>query len=88
MPQVPSAPSDHPDQDEPSPISPPDEHDTPKWMVYYRTVNRILGHQTEPDRNHAMRQAATACGPYKRSHHEQETATQLGNLRSMVNAIW
>ena len=50
------------DHEEQPPIRPPDEHDTHKWMAYYRTVQRILGQQDETDLNLAMRQAATACG--------------------------
>ena len=62
VPQVPPASRDDMDHGEQPPIRPPEEHDTHKWMAYYRTVQRILGQQNETDLNPAMRQAATACG--------------------------
>ena len=60
--QIPPASRDGMDHEEQPPIRPPDEHDTHKWMAYYRTVQRILAQQDETDLNLAMRQAATACG--------------------------
>ena len=60
--QVPPAPSDSMDQDAQPHIRPPGEHNTPKWLAYYRSVGNILGHQSDPDLNLAMRQAAAACG--------------------------
>ena len=68
--QVPPAPSDSMDQDAQPSIHPPEEHDTPKWMAYYRTVDRIVGHQSDPDLNLAMRQAAAACGLHEGGKHE------------------
>ena len=59
--QVPPASTEDMDHDEQPPIRPPDEHDTDRWMAYYRTVQRILGQQDETDLNPAMRQAAAAC---------------------------
>ena len=85
--QVPPTPSDNVDQDAQPPISCPDEHDTLKWVAYYCTVDRILGHQIDPDLNLAMRQAA-ASEFHGGVHHEQETTTPHRDLRSMVNAIW
>ena len=60
--QVPPSSTEDMDHDEQQPIRPPDEHDTHRWMLHYRTVQRILGQQDEADLNLAMRQAATACG--------------------------
>ena len=57
-------------------------------MAYYRTVHRILGHQSDPDLNLAMRQAAAACGLHEGGKHEQETTIPHRDLRSMVTAIW
>ena len=69
-------------------MSPPDENHMHKWMAYYRTVDRILSQQAEPDLNLAMRQAATACGLHRGRPHGQETTTPHRYLRFMVNAIW
>ena len=85
---VPAAPSDSMDQDAQLPIRPPEEHDTPKWMTYYRTADRIPVHGRDPDLNLAMRQAATACGLHEGGKHEQETTTPPREVRSMVTAIW
>ena len=85
--QVPPTPSDNVDQDAQPSISPADEHDTSRWMAY-RSLNGILGHQTVPDLNLAVRQAAAACSLCERIHHKQETAILHRNLRSMVSAIW
>ena len=57
-------------------------------MAYYRTVDRILGHQSNPHLNLPMRQAAAACGLHWGVRHEQETTTPHRDLRSMVNAMW
>ena len=86
--QVPPTFSEDTDQDEQPPIKPPDEHDTHKWMAYYRTVDRILNQQTEPDLNLAMRQAATACGLHGGHRHKQAATTPHQDLRSLVSAIW
>ena len=86
--QVSRAPSEDADQDEQPPISSPNEHNTPKSMAYYDTVERILSHQAHPDLNLAMQRAATACGLHKRSHQEQETVTPHSDLCSMFSAIW
>ena len=86
--QVPPTPLDDVDQDAQPPISPPEEHNTPKWMAYYHTVDPIRGRKINPDLNLAMKQAATACGLRGGVHHEQETATPHWDLRSMVNAVW
>ena len=86
--QVPPAPSDGMDQDAQPPIRPAEEHNTLKWMAYYRTLDRILGHQSDRDLTLAMRQAAAACGLQGGGKHEQETTTQHRDLRSMVTAIW
>ena len=59
---VPTAPSDSRDQDVQPPFRPPEEHDTPKWMADYRTVDCIFGQECSPDLNLAMRQPAAACG--------------------------
>ena len=85
--QVPPASREDMDNEEQPAIRPPDEHATHKWMVYYRTVQRILGQQDETDLNLAMRQAATACGLYGQ-HQTQDDATLLQDLRSLVTAIW
>ena len=81
-------PSDNMDQDTQPPIRSPEELDTPKWMAYYRTVDRILGHQRNLDLNLAMRQAAAECGLHGGVCHKQETTTPHRGLRSMVNAMW
>ena len=60
--EVPPPSRDGMDHEEQPPIKLPGEHDTHKWVAYYRTVQRILGHQDKADLNLAMRQAATACG--------------------------
>ena len=75
------------DHEEQPPIRPPDEHNTHKWMAYYRTVQRILGQQDETDLNLAMRQAATACGLHGQ-HRAQDDANLHQDLRSLVTAIW
>ena len=86
--QVLPTPSDDVDQDAQPPISFPDEHETPRWMAYYHTVDRILGHRTNPDLNLAMRQAAAACGVCQRVCHQQETGTPHQDLRSIVSYTW
>ena len=57
-------------------------------MVYYRTVQRILGQQDETDLNLAMRQAATACRLHGGHRCTQDDATPHQDLRSLVTAIW
>ena len=52
--QVPPASRDGMDHKEQPPIRPPEDHDTHKWIAYYRTVQRILGQQDETDLNLAM----------------------------------
>ena len=86
--QVPPAPSDSIDMDAQPAINPPEERHTLKWVAYYSNVDRILGHQSEPDLNLAMRQAAAACSLHEGGKHEQETTTPHRDLRSMVTAIW
>ena len=86
--QIPETSSDNTDQDDQPDISPLDEHDTTKWIAYYRTVDGILGHQPDPDLNLAMREAAAASGLRERNRREQEAATPHRDLRSMVTAIW
>ena len=51
---VPPAPSDCMDHDAQRPIRPPEEHDTPRTAAYYRTVDRILSHQSDPENNLAV----------------------------------
>ena len=85
--QRPPASSDGMDHEEQPPIRPPDEHDTNKWIAYYRTVQRILGQQDETDLNLARRQAATACGLHGQ-HRTQDDVTLHQDLRSLVTAIW
>ena len=85
--RVPPASRDDMDHEEQPPIRPPEEHDTHKWMAYYRTVQRILGQQDGTDLNLAMRQAATTCGLH-RQHRTQENAPPHQDLRSLVTAIW
>ena len=68
-------------------IKPPGEHNTHKWVAYYRTVHRILGQQDKTDLNLAMRQAATACG-LSGQHSTQDEATAHQDLRSLVPTIW
>ena len=85
--QVPPASRDGIDQEEQPPVKPPEEHNTHKWIAYYRTVQRILGQQDGTDLNLAMRQAATACGLHGQ-HRTQDYATPHQNLRSLVRAIW
>ena len=75
------------DHKEQSPIRPPEEHDTHKWIAYYHTVQRIVGQQDETGLNLAMRQAATACGLHGQ-HRSQDDATPHQELRSLVTAIW
>ena len=86
--QVPPASVEDMDHDEQPPIRPPDEHDTHRWMAYYRTVQRILGQQDETDLNLAMRQAARACGRHGGHRCAQDDAAPHQDLRSMVTAIW
>ena len=85
--QVPPASRDGMDHEEQPPIKPPEEHDTHKWIAYYRTVQRIRGQQDETDLNLAMRQAATACGLHGQ-HRTQDDATRHQDLPSLVTAIW
>ena len=85
--QVPPACREDMDHEGHPPIRPPDEHNTHKWMAYYRTVQRILGQQDETDLNLPLRQAATACGLH--GHHRiQDDATPHQDLPSLVTAIW
>ena len=86
--QAPPALSDSMDQDAQPPIRPPEERDIPKWRAFYRTVDGILGHQSSPDLNLAVRHAAATCGLHDGGEHEQETTTPQQDLRSMVTAIW
>ena len=86
--QVPPASTEDIDHEEQPPFRPPDEHDTHKWMAYYRTVQRILGQQDQTDLNFAMRQAATAGGLHARHRCAQDDATPHQDLRSLVTAIW
>ena len=86
--QVPPAPSDSREQAAQPPIRPPEEHDTPQWMAYYRTVDCILSHQSDPDLNLTMRQAAAVCGLHEGGKQEQETTTPHRDLSSMASAIW
>ena len=76
------------DHDEQSFISPADEHDTDTWMVYYRTSDRILGHQANRGLNLAMRQAAAACGLHQKNHDEHEATKPHRDLGSIASAIW
>ena len=76
------------DHEEQPPIRPPDEHDTHRWMAYYRTVQRILGQQDETDFNLAMRQAATAYHLHGEHRCAQDDATPHQDLQSLVTAIW
>ena len=85
--QVPPASREDMDHEEQPPVRPPDEHDTHKWMPYYRTVQRILAQQDGTDLNLAMRQAATACSLHGQ-HRTQDDATPHQGLRSLVTAIW
>ena len=85
--QVPPASRDGMDHEEQPPIKPPGEHDTHKWVAYYRTVQRILGQQDETDPNLAMQQAATACG-LNGQHRTQDDTTPHQDLRSLVRTIW
>ena len=85
--QVPPASRDDMDHEEQPPIRPPEEHDTHKWITYYRTVQRIPGQQDETDLNLAMREAATACGLHGQ-HRTQDNVTPHQDLRSLVTAIW
>ena len=86
--QVPPASKEDMDHDKQSTIRPPDEHDTHRWMAYYRTVKRILGQLDKADLNLAMRQAATACGLHEGHRCTQDNATPHQDLQSMVTAIW
>ena len=86
--QLPPASTEDMDHEEQPPITPPDEHDTHRWMAYYRTVQRILGQQDETDLNLAMQQAATACGLHGKHWCAQDDATPHQDLRSLVTAIW
>ena len=85
--QVPPASREGMHHEEKPTIRPPDEHDTHKWMSYYRTVQGILGQQDETDLNLAMRQAATACGLHGQRR-TQDDATPHQDLWSLVTAIW
>ena len=85
--QVPPAPRDGMDQEEQQPIKPPGEHDTHKWVAYYRTVQRILGEQDKADLNLAMRQAATASGLNGQRRTQDDTIPHQ-DLRSLITAIW
>ena len=85
--QVPPASGEDMDHVKQPPIRPPNEHDTHRWMVYYRTVQRILGQQDETDLNLTMRQAATACGLHGGHRCAQDDATPHHDLRSLVTAI-
>ena len=85
--QVPLASRDGMDNEEQPRIKPPGEHDTHKWVAYYRTVQRILGQQDKTDLNLAMRQAATACG-LNGQHRTRDDTTPHQDLRSMVTTIW
>ena len=85
--QVPPASSNGIDHGEHPPIKPPGEHDTHKWVAYYRTVQRILGQQDKTDLNLAMRQAATVCG-LNGQHRTQDDTTPHQDLRSLVATIW
>ena len=86
--QVPPASTEDMDHEEQPHFRPPDEHDTHRWMAYYRTVQRILGQQDETDLNLAMRQAARACGLHGKHRCAQDDATPHQDLRSLVTAIW
>ena len=86
--QVPPAFMEDMDHEEQPPIRSQDEHDTHRWMAYYRTVQSILGQQDETDLNLAMRQAATACGFHGAHWCAQDDATPHQDLRSLVTAIW
>ena len=78
--QVPPASTEDMDHDEQPPIRQPYEHDTHRWMAYYRTVQRILGQQDEADLNLAMRQAATACSLQGGHWRTQDDATPHQDL--------
>ena len=84
--QVPPPSAENMDNEEQPPIRPPDEHDTHKWMAYYRTLQRILGQQDNTDLT--RRQAATACGLHGKHRCAQDNATPHQDLRSLVTAIW
>ena len=84
--QVAPASRDDMDHEEQPPNRPPDEHDTHKWMAYYRMVQRILGQQDQTDLNLAMRQAATACGLHAQ-HRTQDYTTPHQDIRSLFTAI-
>ena len=85
--QVRPASRDGMDHEEQPPIKPPGEHDTHKWVAYYRMVQRILGQQYKADLNLAMRQAATACG-LNGQYRTQDDTTPHQDLRSLITAIW
>ena len=85
---MPPACTEDMDHAEQPPIRPSDEHDTYRLIVYYCTVQRILGQQDEADLSLAMRQAATACGLHGGYLCTQDDATPHQDLRSMVTAIW
>ena len=85
--QVPPASREDIEHEEQPPIRPPEEHNTHKWIAYYRTGQRILGQQDETDLNLAMQQAATTCGLH-RQHQTQDDATRHQDQRSLVTAIW
>ena len=85
--QGPAASKDGMDNEEKPPIKPPGEHDTQKWVAYYRMVQHILDQQDKADLNLAMRQAATACG-LNGQHRTQDDTIPHQDLRSLVTTIW
>ena len=85
--QVPPASRGGIDHEEQPPIKPPGEHDTHKWVAYYRTVQRILGQQDKADPRLPMPQAATACG-LNGQHRTEDDNTSHQDLRSLITAIW
>ena len=85
--QVPPASKHGMDHEEQPPIKQPGEHNTHKWVAYYRTVQRILDQQDKADLNLAMQQAATAYG-LNGQHRTQDDTTPHQDLRSLVTTIW
>ena len=75
------------DHEEQPSIKPTGEHDTHKWLAYYRTVQHILDQQDKADLDLAMRQAARACG-LNGQHRTQDDTTLHEDLRSLVTTIW
>ena len=63
------------DHEEQPRIRPPDEHDTHRWMAYYRTVQPILCQQDGTNLNLAMRQPATACSLHGKHRCARDDAT-------------